>query len=361
MKGGTLSTNKQMEIYLSIIILGYFGIKIVYGFFFNYYPDKYYYRNIEINSNEQNQDTTSNIILNAYVPGIWNNEMTDFITLLVLVGVIFIYTNVSSKSFISSDGILNITFLFGYIIGLGYPAIYKNYLSLFDRNKSFTTLFKLMNLLILIVIIIAVFILNYISIDSINSVHKSNYVIYSITIVLVLFGLILSKKNSANYLSTKYFYNDGSTCAFSKYSVIQSSGDEINITIPFLSFIILLLFSYEPGEISFKNLYIFIYGLLLGILVSGISYYGIEYFLEKKPMKECNNNEECTYKEMPNISEKNEDSTAKNNLNKQLIVDSNLKSLNSTLLRNNTDFIKLIIIIFIILILIYLVYYYFFL
>jgi hypothetical protein len=366
--GGEITTNKQIEIFLSIIILGYFGIKIIYGFFFNYYPDKYYYRNIQINSNEgsgnSEQTTTSNITLNAYVPGVWNNEMTDFITLLVLVAIIYIYTNVSSKSFISIDGILNITFLFGYIIGLGYPAIYKNYISLFNAEENSSTVIKIMHLVILIVFIIVVFILNYMAIDPINSVHKSNYVIYTITIVLVLFGLILSKKNSANYLSTKYFYNDGQSCAFNKYSVIQTSGDVLNITIPFLAFIILLLFSYEPSEISFKNLYVFVYGLLLGILVSSISYYGIEYFLQKKPMKECNNDVECTFKDMPSPPLDTPLSVGQNAakaiLAKQLVTDSNLNKMNISFTRNNSGFIKLIIFIFIILILIYLVYYYFF-
>ena len=40
-----------------------------------------------INSNsDNNQDQ----IVNAYVPGIWNNEMTDIITFIVLIIVIFL-------------------------------------------------------------------------------------------------------------------------------------------------------------------------------------------------------------------------------------------------------------------------------
>ena len=106
-------------------------------------------------------------------------------------------------------------------------------------------------------------------------------------------------KNTKNYNSVSYFYNNGQQCTFAQNGILQTSGDIINITLPFLVFVLLLLFSYEPNEISMKNLYIFVYGLLLGILVSGISYFGIEYFLQKQPEKECKDMTECTYKEMP--------------------------------------------------------------
>ena len=53
--GGYISNPiKQVEVFISLIILGYFGVKIIYGIFFKFYPQKYYYRNIEINSNSNN-------------------------------------------------------------------------------------------------------------------------------------------------------------------------------------------------------------------------------------------------------------------------------------------------------------------
>ena len=89
--GDTINPTKQLEVFLSIIILGYFGVKIVYGFFFNFYPDKYYYRDINITSNEGGDNSLSeNITLNAYIPGMWNNEMTDFVTLVVLAYLVYI-------------------------------------------------------------------------------------------------------------------------------------------------------------------------------------------------------------------------------------------------------------------------------
>ena len=93
--------NKQIQTFYAILILGYFGIKIVYGAFFNFYPDKYYNRNIQITSNDENNSTAENITLNAYIPGIWNNEMSDFITMLVIGIVIYIFTNVSGKKILN--------------------------------------------------------------------------------------------------------------------------------------------------------------------------------------------------------------------------------------------------------------------
>jgi len=43
-----------------------------------------------INSNSANNQEQ---IINAYVPGIWNNEMTDIITFIVLFLVIFMLKN----------------------------------------------------------------------------------------------------------------------------------------------------------------------------------------------------------------------------------------------------------------------------
>ena len=50
--GNSISTNVQIEKFIAIIIVGYFGIKIIYSSFFNFYPDKYYFNNIDITTNE---------------------------------------------------------------------------------------------------------------------------------------------------------------------------------------------------------------------------------------------------------------------------------------------------------------------
>jgi hypothetical protein len=352
----SFSSSKQMEIFISIIIIGYFGIKIVYGLFFNFYPQKFYYRNIDISTNDGvNSNNTSNVTLNAYVPGLWNNEMTDFITLIVLTAIIFVYTHVSTKSFIDTNGNLSLSFLLGYIIGLGYPPIYTNYIQLFNNNDSNNSdMFKYIYLIILCLFIIFIIVLNYSSADKISSKHKFNYLVYISAIALLFFGLIFAKKNIKSYNSVTYFYNNGEQCTFAKNGVFQSSGENFNINVPFLVFIILLFFSYEPEQLSMKNLYTFIYALLLGILVSGVSYYGIEYFLIKQPEKECKDLNECVLKEMPEpiVEEKT------NNINNNKIDEININPNIKKALYPKVSILKSVIIIIIILISIFLIYYY---
>jgi hypothetical protein len=352
----------QIETFLSIIIIGYFGVKIVYSFFFNFYPQKYYNRNLSIKTNENkinNLDNTENITLNAYMPGIWNNEITDFITLIILSVIIFIYTHVSTKSFIDINGNLSLSFLFGYIIGLGYPPIYVNYIKLYSDQINSSDMIKYVYLSILIIFIIYIVILNYYTSLRITSSHKTSYMVYVLAIILIIFGSIYAKKNIKTYNSVTYFYNDDSQCTFSKKGIVQSSGDIINITLPFIVFVLLLFFSYEPEELSLKNIYTFIYGLLLGILVSSISYFGIEYFLIKQPEKICNSLSECTLKEIPTPIQTEESENEMNDIINDINIDSNIK--NDWLNYNNTNNISIInsiLIIIIILILIFLAYNY---
>ena len=371
LKGGDnlnngIGFNKQAELFLSIIILGYFGIKIVYGVFFGFYPNKFYYRNIEVTTNESGEAAnTSKITLNAYVPGMWNNEMHDFITLLVLAYVVFIYTNVTTKSFITADGNVNMAFLFGYIIGLGYPAIYSNYLQLYQEQINESKMIQVIYLIVLISFIIFIIVLNFSAINgNVNTTHQINYIIYCLVLVLLFFGLIFGRKMTEYYNSVRYFYNDGQNCTFNKYGVIQTSGENIKITIPFLVFIMLLLFSYEPGEISMKTLYVFVFGLLLGILVSSVSYYGIEYFLEKQPQKECSDPSECILKEMPiptyQPATPSEDEESALDLNAQnMVIDSNLNDQNKTTTsKSSMSLMKIILLILLILVIIYLIFYF---
>ena len=357
--------SKSLELFFSIIILGYFGIKIVYGLFFHYYPEKYYYRNIEITSNEKDMINTENITLNAYVPSVWNNEITDFITLIVLSFIIYVYTNVSEKSIINTSGNISFSFILGYILGLGYPVIYNYHKNILSEEFKTATFTKLIYLVFLIAIIISVIVLNYLSADTIEKPRKMSYLLYITVIILLIAGLYISKKSSKFYSSVTYFYNNGEDCSFNKYGLIESSGELLNISTPFIVFILLLLFSYEPVEISMRNIYTFIYGLLLGILVSGISYYGIEYFLTKVPEKRCQTNDisTCTIKEIPIPSQTKKHIPSEELPEKNMITDANLKGINSrgsnpfNFLTNRNSLLNIALIFAIIIIAVYLIYY----
>jgi hypothetical protein len=371
--GGDDSFNiKQLQKFFALIIIGYFGIKIIYAWFFKFYPQKYYYKNIKITSNEEENNITKDIVINSFMPGLWNNEMSDFITLIVIAFIIYIFTNVSSKSIINQYGNFNMSFLFGYIVGLGYPAIFVNYKSFFDKNS---TLSKYFSLTFLVAIIINIIHLNFKSASQVGITHSINYIIYIVVFILLIFGILGTRKLSKNYSTVTYFNNDTEKCAFSKNGVIQSSGDNINITLPFLAFLIILLFSYEPSEMSVQNYYIFVYGLLLGIIVSGVSYFGIEYILNKVPEKECNSINECLIQEMPtpniNVNLSNiyselnnsEDNITDENTDNNNYIQNINTNINTNLIKNEPIYRKisplnLILIIFIVILSIYLVYYY---
>ena len=373
----SLSLNKQLQVLLAIIIIGYFGVKIVYGFFFKFYPDKYYFQNIDINTTlddkNDNEDDEYNqnieekkeyqkkmakkITLNAFVPGMWNNEMTDFITAMTLTFIIFVFTNITTKSIISEYGNIHPSFLFGYIIGLGYPPVYYNYSNFFSEEFRKGCIIQYLYLAIMVCFIIFIILLNYNSANVSKQENKMNYIIYIVSIILVLFGLIYSKKNIESYNSVTYFYRNDQKCMKkdSEPGVVKSSGETVNLNTPFMVFILLLLFSFEPQSVSMKYLYIFIYGFLIGIFISSISYYGIEFFLVKNPQKECIGEDECRQDLMPIIPVE-EESKIEWQINKN--ADNNLsKKLNNPSF-NAISSIKIFFIIMILLIFIYLIYFY---
>lgn len=377
LKGGYDNiVNIKMQNFLSIIIIGYFGIKIVYGLFFNFYPEKYYYRSIDITSNDKNivseEDTPiKKITTNAFVPGVWNSEITDFVSLLVLTYIIFVFTNFTGKSCTDENGNLSLPFLMGYIVGLGYPAFKKTYET---NTTSSLTNYSIYGLFFIFTVFIII--MNFISAG-----NKINYIIFIVTIVLLIYALFATRKISKSYSTVSYNYNNGESCTYNKVKdtainksdgIIETSGDKLKITVPFVAFIILLLFSYEPSEISMQTIYIFIYALLLGIFVSGVSYYGIEYFLEKKPLKECNNFKDCMIKNMVskkirNILEEENDIDRKDKIkfekeNGNLNIKNNLKETgqtnNSSKKENNFVPLNLILLLLLLLLSLYLIFYY---
>ncbi len=279
------SNIQSIQTFISFIIIGYFGIKIVYSTFFQYYPDKFYHKSIEISKDENKS------VVSTYIPNYWNNEFVDFITLLTLSFVVYLFTNFSSKNIITKSGTISPSFFVGYIIGLGYP-IYKKY-TIGKSGTGETDSNTITGALLFIIAVVAI-ISNY----STNEDHSVNISIYFVTIFILLYGLYLTRKKSESKLTTKVYNSKNDKCASSTSGVILTSGEKLNLNIPFISFIILLLFKYDPHNSGFKYATYFLFGLLLGIFVSAISYFGIEYFLEKTPEKVCDDVNECEIKDI---------------------------------------------------------------
>ena len=85
----------------------------------------------------------------------------------------------------------------------------------------------------------------------------------------------------------------------------------------------MLLFSYQPESVLNQYLYVFIYAILMGIFVSGLSYYGLEYFLVKMPQQEVSQTESMiNQKELGDNSQnqKNEYQFCSNYIPNSLII-----------------------------------------
>jgi len=303
LKGGNLDNPYlHLKVFISMIILGYFGVKIVYGLFFNFYPQKFYYKNLEINTSdsfeasEENKNTKT-VSLNAYMPGVWNTEITDFTITVILSLIIYIYTNMSTRAMITNEGNLHTGLLIGYIIGLGYPPFQRIIEPLIKTSSDNNLGRKVLLCLswgLFIMILVTIIIVNYMAIGGDYSTSIS-YTTFISVIVLFIFGLFLARKKQETVSPVNYYFSSKEQCKVKKRRYLMSSGEVIKLTPTFAVFILLLLFSYDPVSLSWKYIYIMAFGLMLGVFVSGLSYYGIEYFLIKEPIKECNSAAECNY------------------------------------------------------------------
>lgn len=105
--------NVAIQTFISFIIIGYFGVKIVYSTFLNYYPDKFYHKSIEISKDETNKDKS---VISTYIPNYWNNEFVDFITILTLSFVIYLFSNFGSKNIITKNGTISPSFFLDILL-----------------------------------------------------------------------------------------------------------------------------------------------------------------------------------------------------------------------------------------------------
>ena len=306
LKGGAADPFLQLKSFISLVIFGYFGVKIVYGLFFKFYPEKFYYRNIDINTNEvqseSSEDNTKNVTLNAYMPGVWNTEITDFVVTIILSLIVYIYTNLGVRSMIEDNGNINTGLLLGYILGLGFPPFLKTIQPLIKPDPNNNMGRWVLNCLsygLFIVIIAVIVIVNYVAADDMKNIIS--YTTFIATIILLLFGLFLARKTQQTVGPVTYYYSEGESCKSKSQKYVMSSGDLVKISPVFCSFILLLLFSYDPADAGWKYIYIMMFGIFLGVFVSGLSYYGIEYFMLKQPIKQCNSLSECSTVEDPTV------------------------------------------------------------
>jgi hypothetical protein len=291
---------------LSIVLVGYFGIKIFLGSF-NKYPEKFYEKQLIIKSNElcgkseEKNNTTDNLVLNYFIPGLINNEIYDIVITVILISVLFVITGMYKRNSFGMNGITNFMFIIGYLIGLNAP-LYKSFFeegnnSLFINYVYLITFIILMGCMCLFSAL-GSFRSNYLSLNG----GLSGYILYLIIFSLLIIGLIFTKKkiktSNAYYYMNNTLYNSNNICdSNKKLGGYQSSGEYIKVSMTFLSYILLFIFVYDPFNNDIMNSsYYIVNGLLFGIFISGMSFYGFEYFLNKKPDIYCNNEEDCKLK-----------------------------------------------------------------
>ena len=297
----------QLRSFFYLIVLGYIGVKIVLGLLFKMYPEKYYTKNIIIQTNEpvnpfiikhNNRDyiqkqnlymvgpKTKKVVEKGLMPNMLNMEIMDFITTLVFTFVIFVFGYQGISTMIKGEKYTFDNFVvIGYIIGLSFPVFQKN---LRDSLKNETPEPSYNNNYLILVISYFILIIGFTLFNSkIDVVDKVNYVCYVMIIALIYYGIVKTKKTVVKYDTTTEVYNTESQCSNDIKGRLKSSFDSINITIPMTAWILLLLFIYSPSNSLVQMIYFFLFGLLLGIFVSGVSFNGLEYVLTKIPEQIC--------------------------------------------------------------------------
>ena len=344
------SENMILQSFLAMCMLGYFGIKIVYAGFFGFYPEKYYYKSVDIQTSETN-DNTKKIMMNSFMPGLWNNEMTDFVTYMVLIGIVYVFTQVQSRKMFSPGGFVDLPLVIGFIIGLTYPILFHQV----KFNCEFNIKDKCgqYNLPIFVISFFILLLLGFVNIKYVAQ-HKSSYFIYTLGIVLVIIGLYFTRKLSQTLSSVNYYKTNNGSCTSRQNGYVWTSGDQLIITPAFASWVLLLFFAIEPTSDVTRKLIYFLFGLLLGVFTSSMSYYGIDYFLIKLPEKSCSSQEECKLLNNNTSTDTSTDtSTPTDTSSTTTSSNSNDKKENSLIKNTRVFLIFSIIVIFIIFIYIY--------
>jgi len=331
-------TNNSLKNYISVLIVGYFGVKILYGIF------------------------------NNYTKKPMRDEMIDFSVMIVMGYILYILTNMENRNVISNLENINWIFVLGYIVGLNIPFIYQQIKK--DNNIINN---KPIQYIFYSVFVIIILLMLFLSVK--NSSNYSNpvfYILYLIVIAILIAGIIITRKkprffettkfdkNLQNNISmlTKHFDNneliamidnsefreeakkshdlndDKYIINFMKnnsqfkniyniyynlpksaqYDVINNlislykpvlqkgylneRGTYITFGFAMIGWILSLLFIYDSEQNIIHNAMSIFNGLTIGIFVSGVSFYGFEYILKDQNELKCFGEDECRRNDM---------------------------------------------------------------
>ena len=286
----------RLRTYLIPLIFGYFLIKLFFATF-GVYPKKYYNQTMTINSNDENVDKES--VLNAYVPGLWNSELTDFLV-MVMMSLILFFVKGNGQFPLSPSGGINYTLWISFAIGLFIPVLKTQ---VYESSVDFDNFYSIL------IAVIGIFILIYNLIFNSSAGNKGGYAIFTGLIILITVLLYVFKNKSNVFANILYNIRDKNAESCTRYDMenitVKSSGEEFSINIPFITWIVLLLFSYNNGAVN--NIF---NGVLLGVFVGGVSFIGVQYPIIKTASDFCSSYKECQSKGIPSQDNTDTETTA---------------------------------------------------
>ena len=275
----------RMRIYLIVIIIGYFLVKLAFAVF-GVYPNKYYNQTITLNTNSGGSDEQ---IVNAYMPGVWNSELTDFLIMVIMCIILFFVKFNNIFPLTKNGSSMNYVLWVPFIVGMIIPAI---------KASAFSSSTKIDNIESIIVVFIGFFMILYNFFVASSVGYKIKYLIYVGLIILIAVMLYVLRNKSSIFTNVLYNIRNKNTENCTRYDmeniVVKSSGEEFRLNTAFIVWLVLLLMSFNGGIMTNA-----VNGLLLGIFVSSVSFEGMEYPIIKTASDFCKTQEECKAKNIP--------------------------------------------------------------
>jgi len=278
----------RIRVYLIVIIIAYFLVKLIFGLF-KVYPRKYYNQTITINTNKYINDDETEQIINAYVPGMWNSELTDFLIMVVMSLILFFIKFNNTFPLTTGNSAFNYTLWLPFIVTLVLPGIFTATTTDVDKYNSVISI---------VVFSMAIFMIFFNLFSGSAGGSWVYYIVFSILIAGLGIMMYVIKSNSSVYTTVLYNVREKGTDKCTDFSmeniVVKSSGDKLKLNIAFMTWLAMLFIPYNNGIVS--NVF---NGLLLGLFVGYVSFVGMQYPLIKTASDFCKTKEECAQKGIP--------------------------------------------------------------
>lgn len=207
--------------FVSIIIGGYFGSQVLYNIF-----------NIQ-----------------RHKP--YREEIHDLVMLISLGGILFAYNNYQTK--------INPMFYIGFIPGLFGAFVYSK-LEFYKGHDK-----KIWNNIVMVMFILAGVAVLFSLYTSFENGRALGHLMYIISVLVMVAMIIHTKQSEDNTVLSKTPLNFGLTnVAFILLLMIQYAGNDVNV---------------------FTLISNIIQGFIMGVFVSGMAYFGIEYIVKDDEAK----------------------------------------------------------------------------